>query len=74
MSLVQHVSAVEGIDRERDVELDVASLLLSKTLSHKLSYDLLPKHVEHIPEKLDSAAAYEVSTVKRLGKSRSPCV
>lgn len=72
MSLVQHVSAVEGIDRERDEDIDVASLILTKTLSHKLSYDILPIHPQHvpipIPEKLDGVGAYEVSTVKRFGK------
>lgn len=71
MSLVQHVSAVEGIDRERDEGLDVASLILTKTLSHKLSYDLLPAHVEHVPEKIDSVGAYNFSTFRRFGKSRS---
>lgn len=71
MSLIQHVSAVEGIDREGDEGLDVASLILTKTLSHKLSYDLLPKHVELVPDKLDSLGAYEVSTVKRFSMSNS---
>lgn len=70
MSLIQHVSAVEGIDRERDEGFDAASLILTKTLSHKLSYDLLPAHIEHVPEKIDSVGAYEFSTLRRLGKSR----
>lgn len=73
MSLIQHVSAVEGIDREGDEGLDVASLILTKTLSHKLSYDLLPAHVEHIPDKLDTLGAYEVSTFKRVGMLISFC-
>lgn len=71
MSLIQHVSAVEGIDREGDEGLDVASLILTRTLSHKLSYDLLPKHIEHVPDKLDSLGAYEVSTVKRFSMLHS---
>lgn len=68
MSLIQHVSSVEGIDRERDEDLDVASLILTKTLSHKLSYDLLPARVELVPEKIESVAAYEFSTIRRFCK------
>lgn len=68
MSLVQHVSAAEGIDRERDEDLDIASLVLTKSLSHRISYDLLPAHTEHVPDKLDGVGAYEVPTLKRLGR------
>lgn len=66
MSLVQHVSSVEGLDRERDEDIDVSSLILTKTLSHKISYDVLPSHGPHVPEKLDSVAAYQVSTLRRF--------
>lgn len=71
MSLIQHVSAAEGVDREIDEDIDVASLILTKTLSHRISYDLLPLHSQHvpIPDKLNGVAAYEVSTAKRLGES-----
>ena len=74
MSLVQHVSAVEGVDRERDEDLDVASLILTKTLSHKISYDVLPKHVEHVPEQLDGIGAYEVPTMKRAAQVFVGCL
>lgn len=74
MSLVQHVTSVEGHDRERDEDLDVSSLMLSRTLSHKLSYDILPKHVEHIPERLEGVGAYEVSKVKRISQVVVGCI
>ena len=68
MSLAEHVSSVEGVDRERDEDLDVASLVLTKTLSHKLSYYVLPTTTQHrfFPEKLGSAGAYKVSSTKRF--------
>ena len=66
MSLVQHVSSVEGFDRELDEDLDIASLILTKTLSHKISYDVLPVHAQHVPEKLDGVGAYEVSNTQRI--------
>ncbi|KAK5105069.1 hypothetical protein LTS08_001343 [Lithohypha guttulata] len=76
MSLVQHLTSVEGVDRERDEDLDVASLILTKSLSHKISYDLLPRHtaLEHVPEVLDSAPAYEVSTTRRLAQVFVGCI
>ncbi|KAK4910632.1 hypothetical protein LTR66_017417, partial [Elasticomyces elasticus] len=68
MSLIQHVSATEGLDRERDDDTftDVQSLLQTKTLSHRISYDVLPKHGQHIPEPQDNIGANEVSTFKRV--------
>ena len=66
MSLAQHVSSVEGVDRERDEDLDISSLILTKTLSHKISYDVLPHHAELVPEKLEGIGAYEVSNTRRL--------
>lgn len=74
MSLVQHVTSVEGIDREREEDLDVSSLMLTRTLSRKLSYDILPNHVEHIPEKLDSIGAYQVSKFKRIAQVVIGCI
>ncbi|KAK5077443.1 hypothetical protein LTR70_004957 [Exophiala xenobiotica] len=74
MSLAQHVSSIEGVDRERDEDIDVASLVLTKTLSHKLSYDVLPNHTHHVPEKLDAVGAYEVPNTKRLIQVFVGCV
>lgn len=74
MSLAQHVSSVEGVDRERDEDIDVASLILTKTLSHKLSYDVLPNHTHHVPERLDAVGAYEVSNTKRFIQVFIGCV
>lgn len=69
MSLVQHVSAVEGTDR-----VDLASLyepdnasLLGRRLSLTLSYD--PRPPAPATEKLKPEGAYKVSTAKRMGKS-----
>ncbi|KAK5942322.1 hypothetical protein PMZ80_004885 [Knufia obscura] len=74
MSLAQHVSSVEGVDRERDEDLDVSSLVLTKTLSHKISYDVLPNHAHHVPEKLDGVGAYEVSNVQRFFQVFIGCI
>jgi len=74
MSLAQHVSSVEGVDRERDEDIDVASLILTKTLSHKISYDVLPIHTQHVPEKLDAVGAYEVSNTKRFVQVFVGCI
>ena len=81
MSLVQHVTAVEGIDRE--VEPDLQSLFdrdaeteslsfgvpLGRRLSLTLSYDPIPNY--SLPtqptEKLQSVGAYEVTQGKRIG-------
>lgn len=68
MSLVQHVSAVEGLDREFEEEIDALSLLgLTRTESRPdLSYDPLPTTI--IGEKCETAGAYEVPTWKRACK------
>jgi hypothetical protein len=65
MSLVQHVTAAEGVDREPE-ELDTASLLLGRRLSRTLSYDPIPIAARP-SEKLPPVSAYEVSQKKRLG-------
>ena len=65
MSLVQHVTAVEGPDLGTGD--DIASLQLGRRLSHQLSYDaffVLPEVVE----KLEPVGAYKVSTVQRLAQ------
>jgi len=65
MSLVQHVTAVEGVDREPE-EPDTASPLLGRRLSRTLSYDPIPIAAQP-SEKLPPACAYEVPQKKRLG-------
>lgn len=74
MSLVHPVSSVEGVDRERDEDIDVASLILTKTLSHKISYDILPVHGSLVPEKLDGVGAYEVSNFRRIIQVAFGCI
>lgn len=74
MSLVQHVSAVEGTDRDPDVFDDIASLALSRTTSRQrrtsISYDPVPAHpFEQDESKLEPVGAYEVSLRKRLGEN-----
>lgn len=65
MSLVQHVTVAEGVDREPE-EPDTASLALGRRLSLTLSYDPFPS-TAHPFEKLEPIGAYEVSQKKRLG-------
>jgi hypothetical protein len=65
MSLVQHVTAVEGPDLVP--EDDIASLQLGRRLSHTLSYDPIPLQ-SAAPEKLDPVGAYKVSAALRLAQ------
>jgi hypothetical protein len=69
MSLVQHVSAVEGTDRVDLASLydppDNASLLQGRHLSLTLSYDPLPT-ILPAAEKLEPEGAYKVTAVKRI--------
>lgn len=64
MSLVQHVSAIDGIDREP--EADEAEDFLS--IRRKISYDVLQPPNEGIPvaELLPGTPAYEHSPTKRI--------
>lgn len=66
MSLVQHVSALEGIDREP--EPDVAEDGLS--IKRKISYDVLqpPSLPLPVADQVPRTPAYKHSTFKRLGK------
>lgn len=77
MSLVQHVSAVEGPDRLDLASLydppDNASLQLGRRLSLTLSYDPLPRTDAGQVEKAEPVAAYKTSTVKRIGKNCRAC-
>lgn len=66
MSLVQHVSAAEGTDRE-PVEPDTASLALGRRLSLTLSYDPIPGGAQPSEKLLKPVGAYEVSRNKRIG-------
>jgi hypothetical protein len=71
MSLVQHVSAVEGTDRVDLASLydspDNASLQLGRRLSLTLSYDPLPRIGAVATEKLEPEGSYKVSAGKRTG-------
>ena len=65
MSLVQHVTAVEGVDRESE-EPDTASLVLGRRPSLTLSYDPIPSAAQLV-EKLPPVGAYVVSLKHRIG-------
>jgi hypothetical protein len=70
MSLVQHVSTVEGVDRNIDFDLESFPQLgrRNSRASLALSYDPIPFISEANPEeKLPPIAAYEVSPKKRIG-------
>ena len=75
MSLVQHVSAVEGVDREPlDIDDDDrasrVSVQLGRRPSLQLTYDPLPFNVagvQPLHEKHESVGAYEVSQRTRIG-------
>lgn len=63
MSLIQHVSSIEGVDRELPPDVDDAP---GKTVRRVLSYDAFPRPSED--DLQPSVAAYKVSTLKRAGK------
>lgn len=71
MSLAQHVTSLEGVDREPiDADDDDE---LSKSTWRRLSYDAFAP-VEDIyqeQEPLPHIAAYKVSNAKRIGSSLS---
>ncbi|KAF3398219.1 Protein FMP42 [Penicillium rolfsii] len=64
MSLVQHVSSLEGIDHEPDAEFDEDFT----TITRKISYDVLqpPSHPVPVEEQPPATPAYKVSAAKRL--------
>ncbi|KAJ5594630.1 Major facilitator superfamily domain general substrate transporter [Penicillium hispanicum] len=66
MSLVQHVSALEGVDREP--ELDVGEDLAP--IRRKISYDVLqsPSQAPSIAEQAPGTPAYKHSPVKRIAQ------
>ena len=65
MSLVQHVSSLEGVDHDPDAGIDEDFTPIAR----KISYDVLqaPSHTVPVDEQLPATAAYEVPVVKRLG-------
>ncbi|KAL4932357.1 putative MFS transporter [Aspergillus undulatus] len=71
MSLVQHVSALEGVDRalEPPDEEPAGSLYsgFGGSVRRKISYDLFPQPVAAI-EDISTTAPYKVSTAKRLAQ------
>ncbi|RAK96983.1 putative MFS transporter [Aspergillus ibericus CBS 121593] len=71
MSLVQHVSVIEGVDREPDPQDDstIATAVMGEPCAlvrRKISYDVLQPQ----PVALDSSGtpAYQVSTAKRIAQ------
>ena len=66
MSLIQHVSSVEGVDQEPLEEF--GHTLERQQSHHTLSYDPIPSGPEGFQDKLEAQAAYEVSQLKRIGE------
>lgn len=75
MSLVQHVSAVEGVDRDVDFDIDTISFhqlgRRNSRASLALSYDPTPFNDAKPEERLPPIGAYEVPRNKRIGMSLS---
>lgn len=73
MSLVQHVSAVEGVDRDVDFDIDTVSFhplgRRNSRASLALSYDPTPFNDAKDEERLPPIGAYEVPRNKRIGTS-----
>lgn len=63
MSLLHHVSSIEGIDRERAAPAEEPA----KAVRRELNYDLFPLPEEEAKDQ-SVDVAYEVSTTKRIGK------
>ncbi|KAL3264956.1 hypothetical protein ABHI18_000233 [Aspergillus niger] len=71
MSLVQHVSAIEGVDREPEPQDDstIATAVTGEPLTaihRKISYDILQP--PPAPVEVAGTPAYKVSTAKRLAQ------
>jgi hypothetical protein len=68
MSLVQHVSVIDGVDRE--AEPDVAEDFVP--IRRKISYDVLQPPTEAIPvaELRPGTPAYKHSPAKRIGTNQ----
>ena len=65
MSLVQHVSALEGVDREPEPDEREDALPIRR----KISYDVLqsPNQAPTITEQTPGTPAYKHSPAKRIG-------
>lgn len=71
MSLVQHVSSLEGVDREPEV--DVREDFRPRAIARKISYDVLQPPKPPVAEQTQkplapSTPAYKHSVAKRLGR------
>jgi hypothetical protein len=68
MSLVQHVSALDGVDREP--EPDAAEDFVP--IRRKISYDVLHEPNEAVPvaDQRPSTPAYKHSSAKRIGTNQ----
>jgi hypothetical protein len=64
MSLVQHVSALEGVDHEPEAQIDEDFTPIAR----KISYDVLqaPSQPMPVEEQPPATPAYKVSAAKRL--------
>ena len=70
MSLAQHVSAIEGVDRVEPADEEPADSTydgFGGSIRRRISYDFFPQPVEVI-EDTSTTAPYKVSTAKRLGR------
>lgn len=70
MSLVQHVSLLEGVDQDPVAELDEDFTPITR----KISYDVLqpPSQTVPVEEQPPATPPYKVSASTRLGMSEAP--
>ncbi|EAW13423.1 putative MFS transporter [Aspergillus clavatus NRRL 1] len=72
MSLVQHVSAIEGVDREPDLPDDETITTFHDDsfvpIRHKISYDVFPDRQPPVTDDTSGTPAYKVSTTVRLAQ------
>ncbi|KAL4954278.1 major facilitator superfamily domain-containing protein [Aspergillus filifer] len=70
MSLAQHVSAIEGVDRVEPPDEEAADSTydgFGGSIRRRISYDIFPQPVEVI-EDTSTTAPYKVSTAKRVAQ------
>ncbi|GMG15576.1 unnamed protein product [Aspergillus oryzae] len=71
MSLVQHVSSINGVD---SVDVAETESILSIPIRREISYDVLPPPpAQELLETKAATPAYRVSTAKRLGVYQNLC-
>ena len=72
MSLVQHVSAIDGVDREPDLPDDETITTCHDDafvpIRRKISYDVLPERQPAVTDDTSGTPAYKVPTAVRLGR------